>query len=158
MTEIKSDIEVRKDIEKRTGDAKKLLERHYYAAWDGGIGESRLESRPNATGVVEKHAKVYFLYRPDASISWNGNVINKEGVDALIQHTINIKTKHVITSLDVQPVLENNHSLVTATGVCTYSDETKRKFSHMLIIWKETHATDPDRSMHWIIHDNFRWI
>eukprot|EP01059_Diplonema_ambulator_P023417 TRINITY_DN38906_c0_g1_i1.p1 TRINITY_DN38906_c0_g1~~TRINITY_DN38906_c0_g1_i1.p1 ORF type:complete len:184 (+),score=23.42 TRINITY_DN38906_c0_g1_i1:74-553(+) len=154
----KTDAVVRKDIEQRTLNAKQLLEKHYYAAWDCGTGDSRLESRAGPTGAVETHSKLYYLYPQDACIVWNGNTLTKDSVDSLIKHILEMKTKHTIRTLDVQSIMDSNHSLVTVTGTCTYNDEAKRNFSHMLILWKEVHPEQPERAMHWVIHDNFRWI
>eukprot|EP00659_Diplonema_papillatum_P020696 gene20696-31889_t len=124
-------------------DAQRLLTDHYYQAWDCGVGDLRLKKDTVNRGqgpVVESHAKLYFLYHPTAMIQWNGHAFCKDNVDHLVSKLINIKTKHKMVTLDVQPIKDENHFVYHVTGCCTYDDEVTRRFSHVLVIWKEPQA------------------
>eukprot|EP01059_Diplonema_ambulator_P009580 TRINITY_DN19495_c0_g1_i1.p1 TRINITY_DN19495_c0_g1~~TRINITY_DN19495_c0_g1_i1.p1 ORF type:complete len:179 (+),score=23.01 TRINITY_DN19495_c0_g1_i1:63-539(+) len=147
-----------KQISQMSKDVRLLLESVYYKAWDGGVGESRLEVRTNpVNGAQEKHSKLYFLYRPGTSITWNGHALTVDGIDKLTEQLLHIKTKHTIRALDVQPIIDENHALALVTGSCRYNDETVRSFSQTLIIWKEK-VPGESRAKYWIIHENYRWI
>eukprot|EP00754_Rhynchopus_humris_P039330 Rhum_TRINITY_DN22140_c0_g1::Rhum_TRINITY_DN22140_c0_g1_i1::g.175298::m.175298/K14285/NXT1_2, P15; NTF2-related export protein 1/2 len=147
-----------KAIQEGQKNCKDLLEKHYYQAWDCGVGEARLETRHNRTsGVEEKRSKLFFLYKQGAEIVWNGNRIEVPQVDRLVEMMLNVKTKHTLRTLDVQPIVDDSHFLCTATGSCRYDNEMTRGFTQMFMVWKDKPADDTKQSTFWIIHDNFRW-
>eukprot|EP01064_Diplonema_japonicum_P029609 TRINITY_DN4839_c0_g1_i9.p1 TRINITY_DN4839_c0_g1~~TRINITY_DN4839_c0_g1_i9.p1 ORF type:complete len:180 (+),score=30.90 TRINITY_DN4839_c0_g1_i9:53-541(+) len=143
-----------KQISQLSKDVRLLLESVYNKSWDSGVGEDRLEIRVGANGVQEKHSKLYYLYKPGSSITWNGHSLTLDGVDKLVQQFLDVKTKHVIRTLDVQPIVDDSHALALVTGTCRYAEETSRGYTQTLIIWKEKCN---EKAKYWITHENFRW-
>ena len=129
-----------KIIQTAQKECKELLEKHYYPAWDSGVGqEARVcVKRNHATGVEETHSKLFFLYRAGAKITWNGTEFGDVSfIDSLVQQMLDVKTKHTLKTLDVQPIIDEYHFLCTATGQCRYNDEVTRGFSQVFIVWKD---------------------
>eukprot|EP01063_Lacrimia_lanifica_P022124 TRINITY_DN29818_c0_g1_i1.p1 TRINITY_DN29818_c0_g1~~TRINITY_DN29818_c0_g1_i1.p1 ORF type:complete len:161 (+),score=61.11 TRINITY_DN29818_c0_g1_i1:64-546(+) len=155
MTELGANTITKKVKEDAQKECKNLLENHYYPAWDCGVGEARTETRANPqTGQPETHSKLFYLYHPTATLVWNGHRLPASNADNLVEKMMAIRTKHTLKVLDVQPVTDDSHYLLTATGHCRYDNEITRSFSQTMLVWKETNGAS---RRHWIMMDNFRW-
>eukprot|EP01060_Flectonema_neradi_P020376 TRINITY_DN27904_c0_g1_i1.p1 TRINITY_DN27904_c0_g1~~TRINITY_DN27904_c0_g1_i1.p1 ORF type:complete len:159 (+),score=15.66 TRINITY_DN27904_c0_g1_i1:56-532(+) len=142
-----------KAIAEISKQARALMVNHYYAAWDSGIGEARIDAAVGQDG--RQHSKLYKIYSAEADICWNGHQIKRDNMDHLFEALKTVRTKHTINQLDVQPLSDLNHFLVSIHGQCLYDSEITRGFSHIVIWWKEIQQGSTPK--YWLVHDNFRW-
>eukprot|EP01061_Rhynchopus_euleeides_P008154 TRINITY_DN17190_c0_g2_i1.p1 TRINITY_DN17190_c0_g2~~TRINITY_DN17190_c0_g2_i1.p1 ORF type:complete len:183 (+),score=36.25 TRINITY_DN17190_c0_g2_i1:67-549(+) len=131
-------------------EAQELLKDHYYLSWDQA---QRAEEVTDESGTVQQRAKLAALYHPEAVLVWQGRSLGVGEITAYMSEMP--QTKHSVSTLDVQPMIDASHILVTVTGSCKYADVISRSFHQQLVIWKEV-STENNRF--WIIQDTMRWL
>ncbi|KAJ9452421.1 NTF2-related export protein [Diplonema papillatum] len=119
-------------------DASQLLKEFYYPTWDSQSSRSGLSK----------------LYHETATTIWNGEPVGRNEIDQLLAKIPS--SKHVIASLDVQPIQDSCHFLLSVHGKCSYAGSVHRSFHQQFVAWKEEVHGSPTRF--WIMHDCFRWI
>eukprot|EP01063_Lacrimia_lanifica_P002426 TRINITY_DN1127_c0_g4_i2.p2 TRINITY_DN1127_c0_g4~~TRINITY_DN1127_c0_g4_i2.p2 ORF type:complete len:158 (+),score=55.17 TRINITY_DN1127_c0_g4_i2:171-644(+) len=134
-------------IAKACQDVRKMLMEQYYASWDTA---QRYEPATDAMGQPVLRPKLWYLYSDEATVVWNGHPYSKNDINTLLaQMPI---TKHSISCLDVQPVQDAHHAMVSIHGTCLYGDTVQRSFHQQFIT-----ETDGEGQMR-LLHDCFRWL
>eukprot|EP01062_Namystynia_karyoxenos_P075083 TRINITY_DN7224_c0_g1_i1.p1 TRINITY_DN7224_c0_g1~~TRINITY_DN7224_c0_g1_i1.p1 ORF type:complete len:164 (+),score=36.08 TRINITY_DN7224_c0_g1_i1:99-590(+) len=143
-----------KAIRSACEDASTLLRKHYYPAWDEPP-QRRVDTRVDpATGQPARHAKLWFLYHPEAQILWNGHMAGRDGVDELVAAMPHCA--HTLTCLDVVPLQDDAHFLASVHGHCKYDGAVCRTFHQQFVVWRT--ANPAGEVLHWIVQDQMRWL
>ena len=64
-------------------EAKELLAEHYYKTWDDARTEMIQDEN---TGAMVQQCKLWRLYHPTASVLWNGQAMDRDGVNNLVNN------------------------------------------------------------------------
>ena len=106
-------------------------------------------------GTPENRAELRQMYYPSPShtlMQWNGHVLAT--LSDIEQYHANLpKTKHVVQSVDAQPLPGNSGGdsfMVVVSGTCTYDDEHVRHFYQRLVMTKH-------EGRMYIVNDYQRW-